>query len=89
MKRILALIFVVGSQWIAFDPPMVANPTITTFNPSAANANWRDITASSDVTVSVDPAATKSTTGFQLATSGTVATLGDVLGIHYTADSGF
>ena len=47
-----------------------------------------DITAASDVVVSV-PAATKSTTRFQLATSGTVTTLGDVLGIHYTADSGF
>lgn len=76
------------AQWIAFDPPMETSPTITTYNPSVANANWRDITAAADVTVSVDPGSTKSSTGFQLATSGTVTTLGDILCIHYVADTG-
>lgn len=75
------------SIWVPFEVPMASSPTIVTYNPSAANANWRDITASADVTVSVDPASTKSAQGVLLATSGTVTTLGDVLGIHYTADA--
>lgn len=73
--------------WVPFDPPMLGNPTIATYNTSATNANWRDITAAADVTVSVDPGGTKERTGVLLATSGTVATLGDILAIHYTADA--
>lgn len=75
------------AEWIPFDPPMRTNPTFTTYNPSVANANWRNVTAAADVTVSVDPGAAKSTTGCLIATSGTVATLGDILCIHYSADS--
>lgn len=72
-------------QWGA---PMRTAPTITTYNPSAANANWRDVTAAGDATVSVDPATTLSVaTGILIATSGTVATLGDILCIHATADA--
>lgn len=65
-----------------------ATPTITTYNPSAANANWRDITAAGDATVSVDPGATVGPGSVHIATSGTVATLGDVLAIHATAQAG-
>ena len=75
------------AEFIPFSPTMRAAPTITTFNPSASNANWRDITAASDVTVSVDPATTISDGGVLLATSGTVANLGDILAIHYKADA--
>lgn len=75
------------SEWIPFEPPMASSPTIVTYNPSATNANWRDITAAADVTVSVDPGSTKSAQGVLLATSGTVTTLGDILAIHYTADA--
>ncbi len=73
-------------QW---GQPMRASPTITTYNPSAANANWRDVTGSADVTVSVDPATalSGSGTGVLIATSGTVSTLGDVLCIQATADA--
>lgn len=74
------------AEWIPFEPPMAGSPTITTYNPSAANANWRDITAAADVTVSVDPGSTKGPGGVLLATSGTVTTLGDILAIHYQAD---
>ncbi len=69
--------------------PMVASPTITTFNPSAANANWRDVTASADVTVSVDPPTAKGLTGVEIATGATVTTLADQLCIHATADAVF
>jgi hypothetical protein len=75
------------SVYVPFFPIMRATPTITTFNPSAANANWRDITAASDATVSVDPATTIGDAGFMIATSGTVTTLGDILAIHYKADA--
>lgn len=75
------------SLYVSFAPQMMAAPTIVTFNPSASNANWRDVTAAADVTVSVDPATAKGPSGVLLATSGTVTTLGDVLAIHYTAQS--
>lgn len=75
------------STYVAFSPTMMATPSITTFNPSAANANWRDVTAASDVTVSVDPASALGPGGVLFATSGTITTLGDVLAIHYTAQS--
>lgn len=75
------------SVYIPFEPPMAASPTITTYNPSAANANWRNITAAADVAVSVDAPATKSANGVIIGTGATVATLGDYLGIHYTADA--
>lgn len=74
------------SIYVSFSPTMRLPPTFTTYNPSAANGNWRDLTAASDVTVSVDPGGTISDGGLLLATSGTVTTLGDILAIHYKAD---
>jgi Carbohydrate esterase, sialic acid-specific acetylesterase len=38
---------------VEFDTSMRAAPTITTYNPSAANANWRDTTNGADRTVMV------------------------------------
>lgn len=75
------------SEYVQFSPTMCKSPTITTYNPSVTNANWRDITAAADVTVSVDPGSTKSDSGVLIATSGTVTTLGDILAIHYSADA--
>lgn len=76
------------SMYIQFDPPMFPGTiTFTTYNPSAGNANWRDVTAAADVTVSVDPASAKSETGILVATSGTVTTLGDVLAIQWSASA--
>lgn len=75
------------SEWLQFIPKMRATPTITTYNPSATNANWRDITAAADATVSVDPSTTIGQSGVLIATTGTVTTLGDVLAIHVVADA--
>lgn len=76
------------SAFWQFEPPMRITPTVTTYNPSVANANWRDVTAGADVTVSVDPAtALSSQNGVLIATSGTVATLGDVICIQAAADA--
>lgn len=66
---------------------MATSPTITTYNPSATNANWRDVTAGADVTVSVDPGSAVSSTGLMLSTSGTVTTLGDILCIGWKAQA--
>jgi hypothetical protein len=74
--------------YVAFDPPMYASPTIVTYNPSAGNANWRDVTAAGDIVVSVDPATALSTTGVNIATGGTVTNIADTLAIHYSADAG-
>jgi hypothetical protein len=41
-----------GNQW-QFPVPMRSAPTITTYNPSAANANWRDATNAADRAVTV------------------------------------
>jgi hypothetical protein len=72
---------------ISFDPPMNSTPTITTYNPSAANANWRDETSSSDVTVNL-PSAAKSSAAFTIAAASTIANVGDLACVHYTADAG-
>lgn len=76
------------STYVQANPILAASPTIVTFNPSATNANWRDVTAGADTTVSVDPSTAKSATGFEIATGATVTTLADNLCIHWTADSG-
>jgi hypothetical protein len=70
-----------------FIAPMVSSPSITTYNPSASNANWRDVTAGADVTVSVDPSSAKSVSGVEIATGATVTTLADSLCIQASADS--
>lgn len=76
------------SAYIEFEPPMRVAPTITTYNPSAGNANWRDVTAAADATVSVDPVTSIGPSGVLLATSGTITSLGDILCIHHSADAG-
>jgi hypothetical protein len=76
-----------GYYW-QFDPPMAKSPTITTDNPSAGNANWRDKAGSADVTVAVDPDTAKGTTGVLISTTGTL-TAAHKLYIHAVADGRF
>jgi hypothetical protein len=59
--------------------------TITTFNPAAANANFRNETAAADVavgTVAANP------TNAYIPTAATVATIAQKVCIHYTVDAG-
>ena len=77
-----------GRAW-QFPVAMRVAPTITTYNPSVANANWRDVTAAADVVVSVDPGTAASANEVFIATTGTVTTLGDILAIHVFADADF
>jgi hypothetical protein len=71
----------VNTDW-RFPLPMRKVPTCTTFNPLAANANWRDTTASADVTATLG---TPTTSGVVI-NSGTVTT-GNQLAIHATAEA--
>jgi hypothetical protein len=79
-----------AGTWSAYWPfpvEMRAAPTITTYNPSAANANIRDVTGASDAVVSVDPAAAKGTTGVMLGEQTTALTAAHNLCVHATADA--
>lgn len=75
------------SMYVPFEPVMRAAPSVTTYNPSAANANFRDVTAGSDVPVSVDPAGCISNTGVMIAAGATIVSLGDAIAIHATFDA--
>jgi hypothetical protein len=74
------------TQW-NFPVQMRANPTMTTYNPSAANANWRDKTGSSDVVVSVDPDAAIGLAGVMIGSQTTALTAGHRCYIHATASA--
>ncbi len=71
-----------------FASPMIAAPTITTYNPSAANANWRDVANSADFTATVDPDAAKSADGFAIEVTDATTATNRRLYIHAQADSG-
>lgn len=76
------------SLFVPFPVQMFSNPTVTTFNPSAANANWRDVTGAADVAMTANPAGSSIQSGILLQAGATVATIAHVLCIHYTADAG-
>jgi hypothetical protein len=71
-----------------FPQQMRLAPTITTYNPSAANANWRDITTGTDVAVSVNSDGLLSTSSVLISTAAPVAGI-DTLCIHATASARF
>lgn len=67
---------------VFLNPPMRTAPTITTFNPSAANANWRDATNALDRTVTVGTAGEGA---FVLSGASGAAAANNI--IHYTASA--
>jgi hypothetical protein len=74
-----------ASCQVVFPVQMRTTPsTFTTFNPSAANANWRNITASSDITVSLY---SSGATGAFISSIAQVMNQYAVSGIHYSASS--
>ena len=75
------------SAYWAFPAEMASSPAITTYNPSAANANWRDVGGASDAVVSVDPAGAKGTTGVMLGEQTTALIATHNLCIHATANA--
>ena len=78
-----------GQRWIYWPlrQPMFKTPAITTYNPSAANANCRDITGASDVVVNVDPDTAIGAAGVYIGTQTTSLTAGHHLCIQATADA--
>jgi hypothetical protein len=65
---------------------MRTTPTITLFNPAAANAQVRDVTAAADCTASA--AAASSTMGFLVTATGNAGSaVGNQLAIHHTSDA--
>lgn len=65
-----------------FDVPMLKAPAVTTYNPSAANANWRDVTNSGDKTVTV-----ASATADRVLLTGASGVANAFNQIHYVADA--
>jgi len=71
------------SMTVDLYPVMFASPTVTTYNPSAANNQWRNASNSSDI-----PSATigVGSSSFGLYIAG-AATVGHTYYIHYTAEA--
>jgi hypothetical protein len=72
-----------GLFW-PFSEPMRAAPTVTTYNPSAANANWRNTTGSTDAVVNLDTASHK---GVLIGEQTTALVVGNIYRIHASADA--
>lgn len=75
----------VATAWAlecCFPVVMRAAPSITTFNPSAANANWRDTTGAADVVVTVVDTSDRRTN-----LQGAGATAAHTCSIHVTASA--
>jgi hypothetical protein len=71
--------------WVNFATVMRATPsTVTTFNPSAANANWRNLNTSTDVNVTLYASSQSSI--YIAANTQTVGQY-QIVAIHYTADA--
>lgn len=69
-----------------FNPPLRAAPSVTTYSPTSANADWRNITGSADVVPTVD--ANTLSPQRALIYSATVAAASSLLAIHAQADAG-
>jgi hypothetical protein len=74
------------AQWY-LPVQMIAPAAITTFNPSASNANWRDVTGASDVVVLVDPDTAKHGRSIPIGSQTTALTAGHRCYIHAVADA--
>jgi len=77
----------VFTQW-NFPVEMRATPTITTYNPTQANANWRDQTGGADIAVLVDTNSAKSSKGVFIGSQTNAPTAGNNNYIHASADAG-
>ena len=77
------------SQFISFVPPMRSSgPTMTYFNPAAANSHPRDSTAGADCSAEIAAIAGNNGFGIQY-TKAAGALAGDYIICHYTADARF
>jgi len=75
-----------GSPQIRFRTSKRATPSVTIYNPAAANAQVRDETAAADCAASAVGRA--SVNGFDVGCTGAAGTaIGNVMGIHWTANA--
>ncbi|HHT9129278.1 MAG TPA: hypothetical protein ACFYEC_00245 [Candidatus Brocadiaceae bacterium] len=73
------------SNSFVFPAPLAINPTITFYNPAAANAEARDESAAGDCTVT--STYNKTSSSFNVITTGNAGTVvGNALGVHFVAD---
>lgn len=74
-----------AGQSVQFPNPMALVPTMTYYNPSSANAKWRNVTNSSDSgTATTDIVSTRAVT---IQNPGSADMTGNLLEIHLTADA--
>src|SRR5258706_2315740 len=71
-----------------FPVSMRVNPTITTYNPSAANSSARNVTGAADVAISVDPNTALSPDRVFIETTATIAAQNSNIYLHVAADAG-
>lgn len=71
---------------IRHSPPLRGNPTFTLYNPSAANAQMRDVTGAVDTTVTATAVSTAVSANIT-ATGNAATAVGNQLAIHYIADA--
>jgi hypothetical protein len=73
-------------QHVEFEIEMESTPSVTLYNPAAANGQVRNITGSTDSTGAA--AANVTTKGFDITMTGNAAwAVGDTLAVHYVADA--
>lgn len=80
----------IGIFW-QYPVVMYATAAVTSFNTSAANANWRDTTAAADIVSSVDPGTSANEKGVLISgatATGTANGVNHLLYIHAQADAG-
>ena len=70
-------------------PNMRVSSAPTTYNPVSANATWRDVVGNADIAVTVDPGTAVSADRVEIATSGTVTSLGSTVCIHATRNADY
>lgn len=83
----MALLPVPGFDW-NYPQEMRVVPTITTFNPSATNANWRDTTVGADVVATINADSLQDNTQVLLGAAPVVPTT-DTLCINAVANADF
>lgn len=75
-----------GGAGMTFPVSMrTSTPGIVTYNPSAANGNWRNMSATADSGSA--PTGSLSESYIFITDAGITATAGQVIGIHFTADA--
>lgn len=76
----------VSPSFLLHVPLRTASPTVTFYNPSAANAQARDVTAGADVTVTTYFSGSEKTVSFTYTANAGTA-VGNSIGVHMTADA--